>query len=410
VTATEDVTAYAEDQALSVEMAARSLRYRFLFGVAKSWKAQAVAVGHTLDDQAETLLMHWLSGTGLEGLKGMEVYHLPNAWSQKIPLVRPLLGVRREETVAYCQERGLQPVIDRTNLEGVYLRSRLRRELIPILETYNPRLKENLLRTAQVVRGDLEILENHLSVAWKACVQLEGRGFVCVKRIVFLTQPLGIQRRMMRKAILLLRPGLREAGFEAVERTVQFMSRPPMTGQVDLLAGLRLFSEGDLAWLATWEADIPLMDWPQLQKGCCICLEKLPAAVELPGGWRLCLEEIVDLEAARQSAYTNGDPYQAWIDADRLPEELEVRRRQPGDCFHPLGMGGHTVNLSDFMINVKMPRRARAGWPLLCAGEDLLWVPGYALDHRSRITPVTQRIMRCQLIAPASSTIPATGS
>ena len=136
----EDVGAYAKVHGLSVEEAARIVRYRFLFSEAVRREAQAVVVGHTADDQVETVLMHLLRGAGLEGLKGMEAWQVPNAWSKEIALARPLLGMWREETVAYCQEHGLQPVIDQSNFERTYFRNRLRHEVIPMLETHSPRL------------------------------------------------------------------------------------------------------------------------------------------------------------------------------------------------------------------------------------------------------------------------------
>ena len=394
----EDVAAYAEGHALSVEEAARVLRYRFLFAEAVRWEAQAVAVGHTADDQVETVLMHLLRGAGLEGLKGMEAWHLPNAWSQEIPLVRPLLGMWREETVAYCQERGLQPVMDGSNLETTYFRNRLRHELIPALQAYNPRLKENLVRMAEVLRGDQQVLEQILETAWQACARQAGPGCVAFSRGALEAQPVGIRRRLVRKAIGAQRPGLRDIGFETVERALEFLRQPAPRGQIDLAAGLRMLVEEDLVWIATWEADLPGMGWPQVQRGGEPRRLAASGTVLLCQGWQLSLEEAEDVEEGRKQAFENDDPYQAWLDADQIPGALEVRGRREGDRCRPLGMEGHSVKLADLMINVKMPRRARAGWPLACCGGEVVWVPGYATSHTCRVRAETRRIFHLWLI------------
>ena len=155
----QDVSAFAEMHGISLEEAARSVRYRFLFEQARLYEAQAVAVGHTADDQVETVLMHLLRGAGLSGLRGMAYRSLPNTWSQDIPLVRPLLGTWREEVLAYCHANALQPHLDSSNLDIRFYRNRLRHDLIPYLKNYNPRVHEVLWRTARVLSDDYAVLE-----------------------------------------------------------------------------------------------------------------------------------------------------------------------------------------------------------------------------------------------------------
>ena len=132
----EPVPEFAQSHNLSIEEAARIMRYRFLFEHAESWGCQAVAVAHNADDQVETILMHLLRGSGLVGLKGMTFRVLPNPWSDSIPLIRPFLGTWRSEIETYCTARELVTVLDRTNLDTRLFRNRLRHELIPELETF----------------------------------------------------------------------------------------------------------------------------------------------------------------------------------------------------------------------------------------------------------------------------------
>ena len=159
-----DVKHFAESQKLSIEEAARKARYTFLFEEAKKYKAQAVVTGHTADDQVETILMHLLRGSGAEGLQGMAFFSSGKVWDSMIPLARPLLNTWRSETIAYCREHQLEPVTDETNSETKYYRNRIRLELIPLLETYNPRFKENLLKTADVIRELIGRLGENITI------------------------------------------------------------------------------------------------------------------------------------------------------------------------------------------------------------------------------------------------------
>ena len=165
-----DVQAYAASHRLSIEEAAREVRYRFLFEQAARHQAQAVAVGHTANDQVETVLMHLLRGSGLTGLRGMSYRSLPNPWSQTIPLVRPLLGAWREQILSHLEQNGLQPSLDASNLDTRFYRNRLRHELIPQLENLNPGVRQRLWQMADVLAEDEAVLEMMEQTAWESCI------------------------------------------------------------------------------------------------------------------------------------------------------------------------------------------------------------------------------------------------
>lgn len=392
----EDVPAFADAHGISLEEAARIVRYTFLFEQAGKVGAQAVAVGHTADDQVETVLMHLLRGTGISGLKGMDHRSLPTPWSLEIPLVRPLLSIWREEVEAYVAFRGLRPVWDASNQDTTFFRNRLRHELIPFLETYNPRIRRSLWRTAEILRGDSAILERVIDSAWVMCVSEETLDFIAFTIQTFRDQPLGVKRQLLRRAVSKLRPGLRDVDFDAVERAVVFLASPKRTTQYDLTAGLRLLLEKDKLLVVHWEADLPGADWPQLAAGELFELN-IPGNITITNGWEMSSEEVVEDNFTLEHVVRTQDPYQAWIDYDSIRLPLNVRGRKPGDRFQPIGMGGHSVKISDFMINVKLPRRARNAWPLVLSGEDILWVPGYRLGHPFRLSAATRRIAHLRL-------------
>jgi tRNA(Ile)-lysidine synthase len=392
----DDVTTFAADNALSLEEAARIKRYNFLFAQAEKYDAQAVAVGHTADDQVETVLMHLLRGSGLSGLKGMPVRALPNPWSEDIPLVRPLISVWREEVIAYCRDHELYPVIDQSNLDTTIYRNRLRHELIPYLETYNPGIKQVLHRTIHILAGEYDVLERVVDQAWETALVDQGRGYVALDPAFLERQAIGVRRQLLRRAIAMLCPDLRDIDFDSIERGLAFVEQPSQTNQIDLVAGLQLVLEENKLWIAAWTADLP-SSWPLMADRDSLSLG-VPGAVSLLAGWRLQASKVIEMGDLQAKVLVNEDQNQTWVDKDSLQSQLVVRTRRPGDRFRPLGMGGHSIKLSEFMINVKLPNRARDTWPLVCAGEHVVWVPGYRLAHPFRITPATEEAIYLQLV------------
>jgi len=396
-----DASEFADAHSLTVEEAARIVRYRFLFEQAERSNAQAVVVGHTADDQVETVLMHLLRGAGLAGLSGMAYHSLPNSWSQTIPLVRPLLGVWREEILAYLSEHDLQPVQDASNQDTRYFRNRIRQNLIPDLMSYNPQVRQRIWHTAFSIQGDREILEQAVDTAWQSCQVISGPGYVSFKIGKLQDQYPGMQRRLLRRAVSLLRSGLSDIDFETIERGVAFVKEPKFSSQIMLSGGIYMFYEEDRLWVAVWEADLPTAFWPGVEPGKPLDL-RVPGSLLLSDGWQLRAQPISDVSQAFNQAMENRDPYQAWLDFHELELPLIVRGRLPGDRFQPLGMGGQSTKLSDLMINLKLPVRARSTWPLILSGADIAWIPGFRLAYPYRLKENTQSAVHLCLIRPDS--------
>ncbi len=394
----EDVAAYARRNRESIEEAARTLRYGFLFRLAQEQDAQAVAVAHTADDQVETVLMHLLRGAGLTGLRGMAYRSLPNPWSGEIPLVRPLLGVWREEIVRYLEQYHLQATLDASNLDMTYYRNRLRHEALPYLDTLNPGIRQRLWKTAELLREEEDLIEAITAKAWQDCALIVEEKAIAFDADRLRQQPLAVQRRLFRWAIARLRPSLRNIDFESIERALAFLRSPTRSSQTDLISNLRLEQEGARLWLAEQDAALPGADWPQIPPGVGLRLD-IPGEVELAAGWRMRAEVYDNTPQHYTQAIENPDPYQAWLNRATLQSPLLVRCRRPGDRFQPLGMGGRSLKLSDFMINVRLPRRAREGWPLVLSGEEIAWLPGYRPGERFAVRKETPKIVLLTLRA-----------
>jgi tRNA(Ile)-lysidine synthase len=390
----ESVFEFVEKQNLSVEEAGRELRYRFLFDQAKLFNAQAVAVAHNADDQVETVMMHLMRGSGLDGLSGMTYRLLPNPWNEKIPLVRPLLGIWRSEIVAYCNANHLSPLVDETNNDTKYFRNRVRKELIPELETYVPGFRHRLYQTADLLTADRQLLEELTAKVWQEMSAENGPGYVIIDQRLLNSHSLALCRRLIRRAVSELRPGARDIDFAMVRHALDFAKNPTVTGQADLGLGLCISLEGDQVIIAARDADLPTDHWPLITDQYSL---SIPGELDLGASWVLRAEILRDVKTIKSEARENRDNYQAWVDLGEKAPTLNVRPRRPGDRFQPLGMGGKSMKISDFMINEKFPRRARVGWPLVCMGAEIVWVPGYRLGEPFRVTPATNQIVLLKL-------------
>ena len=398
-----DVRMYAEEKKLSIEDAARTLRYRYLFDLARQHKAQAVAVGHTADDQVETVLMHFLRGSGISGLKGMSYRSIIKSFDPDIPVVRPLLDMWREETVLFCAVNGLRPRYDSSNDSLNFQRNRIRHLLVPTLETYNPKFRETVLRMSHSLKGDYAFVMETLEHAWNNTVVSANDEIITFDVLRLMSLPIGLQRNLIRHAMQTLHPGV-DIGYQTLKRAATFINSTGMTvPRLDLKAGLRMFREVGLIHVCAPHAELPFDRWPQMPEELPIPFQ-LGEQVSLAGGWKVTCERWRLPALAKEQAEENEDPFQVWLDAAELPGAFEWRARRQGDHFSPLGMDGHSQKLSDFFVNEKLPHRARDRWPLLCSGDEIIWVPGFRPAHRHRLKETTSDVIYFSVQHPPEKT------
>ena len=396
ITEAGDTRKYADEHRLSIEEAARELRYQFLFEAAKRVDAVAVVVGHNADDQVETVVMHLMRGAGLDGLSGMG-YRVLSGWSEDIPLVRPLLGTWREEVLEYCDNRGLKPCFDRSNLDVTFFRNRLRHELIPSFEQYNPNFKALIWKMSETVSEDREVLNDLVENILSDLLLEKSQSLISLDLQAFAGKKLGIQRRVLRKIISMLRPGLKDIGYDGIEQIILLLKDPPKSREADLFSGLKLEIEDDRFVIADWNSDTLRDDWPQLIFGQEIKI-LIPGEIEIKNNWKFLAEVIRATPEFKISLLENQNSFTAYMDLKACGDQLFIRSRQPGDRFKPLGMRGDSIKLSDFMINEKLPKRARAHWPLVYSKNQLIWVPGFQIADDVRVRQETEKIVRVCLM------------
>jgi tRNA(Ile)-lysidine synthase len=396
VLGSQDVKSMAAKEKLSIEEAARKARYRFIFQTTRQIKAQAVGVGHTADDQVETVLMHFLRGAGSAGLRGMTFKSVLPEWDAEIPVIRPLLWVWREETEQYCQENGIFPLMDPSNANQTFFRNRLRHSLLPELQTYNPMIKQGIWRSSQSLAGDYEILELEALRLWAVCEGQVKKGQVAFLKAKTRELTRGQINLLIRTTIRHLRPNLRDIDYDSVRRAARFIVAPSRSHRMELVDHLSIHLDRDWILLRDDLAPVSDVSWPQIATHLEIMI-KGEGVFSLSPGWECTCQVVPQNRADELIQVARIDPFQAVLDADQAPFPLLLRTRKTGDFFTPFGMEGKRVRLTDFWINQRLPLAARKDWPLIFSQDQIIWVPGFRISHLAKVTSASQRILSLRI-------------
>ena len=284
------------------------------------------------------------------------------------------------------------PRFDRSNLDTTYFRNRLRHELLPLLEGYNPNIRDRLCHTAAVVAGDYALLAQLRDQAWASVLREEREGAIQFDRAGWQALPVALQRATLRQATYRLRKSLRDVDFVHVENARRIGMQGETGAQATLPMGLALTLGYDTLTVGDAGDAGPPPDEPLLWSA-----EPLP--VQVPGTtplprseWVLQADLLDEWDAGQIAA--NPDPWTAYLNLDALAGPLALRPRRRGDRFRPQGMEGHRVKLSAFLINLKIPRAWRDRVPLLAAGDEIVWVCGRRACEGATVGPATQRVAR----------------
>lgn len=373
-----DVPAYQAQHHISLEEAAREVRYKFLSQVAVLIGAKRVAAGHTLDDHVETILMHLIRGSGTRGLRGLQPISQRQAADGKLTVIRPLLQVSRQETNDYCTQHRLEPRTDTTNLSLSSLRNRIRHQLIPLLQSYNPQVVPALLRTARIASDDLAFLDEEIARLWNKTVE-QRESVIILDKKRLLELPAALKRHLLRTCIENLLGNLMDIETRHIEDMMKVLNKPAGK-RIDLPEGLTFTVEYDKYLLSFGTG--ALCPFPELETEFTL---NIPGETRIPG-WHI-EAEITDTPKGKAP-----DDFIACFDFDRTGNKLKVRRRQPGDRFQPLGMS-QPKKLNEFMIDAKISQSWRQRVPVVCSPEHILWVVGWRIDDRAKVSDATQTML-----------------
>ncbi|MDR0995328.1 MAG: tRNA lysidine(34) synthetase TilS [Tannerella sp.] len=353
-----DTTAYAKDKHISIEMAAREQRYRWFEILREELGAQAIAVAHHRDDNAETMLLGLLRGSGIRGLRGM----LPRQGK----IVRPLLEIGRKEILAWLEQEGLGYVTDSSNLSDAYTRNFLRLDVFPLLEKLNPSAKEAFSRTAGHLRDVEAIYDSVVQEAKQALWLADGSlsisrllRFPAPSSILYeLLLPYGFSRQVSEEIFLSLEAESGRRFFSPAYRLVKDRDRLLLTPRKEGNDKAAYFIPGaeGLTHCGEWDFQADILDAADTR-----------------------------IEKKAEVAYFN---------LEKLHFPLLLRSPQTGDSFIPFGMKGKRKKLSDYFCDLKLSLPEKEKTLVLCSGDDLIWVVGRRTDERYKVDKHTKKVLR----------------
>ena len=357
-----DTKTYADENKISIEMAARELRYEWFNQICESENYQYIAVGHHADDVAETVLINLVRGTGIHGITGIK--------SKLGKIIRPLLPFTRNDLEEFAKSEGLHYREDSTNKETDFVRNKIRHQVIPVLEQINPAIRKTMSENVQRFREVEQIYndvieENRLHLVFRR----ENQLLISIARLKELPSPSS-------HLFEILSP----YGFH--HRDVRMVAK-----SLDSISGKRFFSSTHQIL-----RDRKYLILSQLEENDSkeYVLEEKSGTIEFP----------IEMEASFINRTTDfkftTNPNIACLDAEKLKFPLKLRKWQKGDSFRPIGMKGNK-KISDFFIDQKFSLQDKESTWLLLSGDKIAWVVGYRLDDRFKITDSTSKIFRLDL-------------
>lgn len=366
-----DVKTVAAADRLNLEDAGRRARIGFLDEMSVRYGVAAVVLAHHADDQAETVLMRLLRGSGLTGLSGM-------AYRNGRGYVRPLLEITRPEIEEYLRDRGMDWRDDASNSDTMYLRNRIRHELLPLLEEYNPAIRSSLAATAAIIRDDEALLEGVTARAFaESCTAGEGRIVCSIAQLRTLNPAL--LRRVLRHAFKQVAGTLEGVGMLHIDALCDMIASGRPNARLALPHGVTPVREYDRLVLMQPDGEDADADFELTMPG--------TGCYRIPSGGSLTVETVA-------VAIFPPEPGTVYFDLAATPFPWLVRTFRPGDRMTPFGMSGRK-KVKDIFIDRKIPLPERRRIPLLWCGDDLIWIAGVCASELCRIgalSAVTVRV------------------
>ena len=363
-------------QRSSLQAAARDARYDFMKQLAHEAGADCIAVGHTANDQAETVLMWMLRGAGMAGLAGM-----PYAREDRV--IRPLLASTREEVLAYLDHEGLPYRRDSSNEKPLYHRNRIRKELFPVITQLVPAAVRVLQRQANILREDEAYLEQVTGDLVRGLVSHDSGDVQRLSRQAFIQLPVALQRRLIRAVLRTYDEDGRASSVCVVESVRRLLLKGRSRTRLSLKQAMVSLDQGSVRFSPVRENHKDETGSGHRKSEC--LLLSVPSTVY----WARTNQQIHVQHMTRHDAEQGGVALSAQrvvFDADRYSEPLVVRPWRAGDRFSPQGMKGRSKKLQDFFTDRKLARHQRETIPLLVAPEGILWVVGMRQDERFAVS------------------------
>jgi len=373
-----DIHKIAEERNLSCETAGREVRYDFFQELLFKLNAQKIALAHNANDQAETVLMRIMRGSGMEGLVGIKPVR-DNIY------IRPIINILRTDIEAYCRSNNLKARIDKSNLENIYNRNKVRLELIPyIQENFNKDIVNTLIRLSQTISKDNEYLEKLTEERYELYVIPVGKRKV-IRKEAF-SEPDAILTRVIRLALLRLLGTLKNFEKLHIYEVIDIAQRS--TGKKVILPNgvMAVNSYGDIELSIIARENHEIDNKEEFK----IYINKVNDVQY--GKYKISAKLV---ESQKILNFKN-KILTKYFDYDKIKGDITLRYRKDGDRFTPLGMSG-SKKLKDIFIDMKIPQEERNKIPLICFGEDIGWIVGYRVSDKYKVTNESKNIIEINI-------------
>ncbi len=362
--------AYAKKYGISSEDAGRRLRYDFFREIQKEYPKSKIAIAHNLDDQAETVLMRIIRGTGVEGLRAMDY--------RNGDIIRPILDIKKAKILDYLNSEQIPYAIDKTNFATDYTRNKLRLDIIPEIEKINPNFKESLVKLSEIATDEISISDSYIKNIYEDIIIQRKTDSISFDKVVFESQDKAIQSRLIRCAIGEIKREIRDISKENIDN---FLSL------VDLANGKSIIKD-DLVFLKSYKFYKMSLRKEDSQKKTGELTINIGEELSF-GGKRIKISSVSDF----QKKHGKNIEY---FDRDKLTFPLSVRFRKNGDKFKPIGLG-HRKKIKDFFIDMKVDKEKREKIPLILSENDIIWVTSFRSSEDYKLDPSTRNIIKIEV-------------
>lgn len=359
---------YARINKLSSEDAGRRLRYDFFYEIANEFEGAKIAIAHNKNDQAETMLIRMIRGTGIDGLVAMD-YKSNN-------IIRPILNIEKKDIIKFLDEHNISYAYDKTNGENDYTRNYIRNEIIPKMENINPRLVDNIFNLSLLLRDDLKIIDDNTTKYYDKIIKESSEQRLIFDKDGFESLEDSLKARILRKAIFNLKGDLKDFSKKNIDQFINL---------VKLDTGKRIIKDNIIFEKNYSSYDLYIEKSKSLVKS--IDTIELDKYLEFNG---------LIIHASLTDDRIKKDKHIAYFDYDKLSFPLTIRYRKNGDRFRPYGMN-HNKKLKDFFIDEKIDKNLRDRVPIILSDDKIIWLVSHRISNDFKVDKNTKNILKIEV-------------
>ncbi|MGL5695045.1 MAG: tRNA lysidine(34) synthetase TilS [Peptostreptococcaceae bacterium] len=368
-----NVPEYCEKNGVSIEEGARKLRYEMFYEIKNNIRANKIAIGHNLNDQAETILMRMMRGTGLQGLKGIE-------YIRDGVIIRPILDIDRIDIEQYCEEHNLNPRIDQTNLENIYTRNKIRLELLPYMkDNFNSNIIESIVRMGNSLRSDNDYIEREALFKFEEVSNIKGDN-VELELNQYKDLHNSIKVRVLRNAIKYILGDTNFIDQKHIEDVIELEDESKIDKVINLPRGIFAYRKKNSIILTTKE----------------IVIEEIEFCYNIPSNGFIKVREIgtvIETKVMSVSKYNASkvDKSCKWFDYNKVKGGIVVRNRRSGD---KIKLSGGSKKIKDLLIDIKVPKEDRSKIPVIADEQGILSVGDFRNSENYKIDLTTKEVLK----------------